>query len=808
RLVFLCLFLPSFVRSAVFPSGAAKAECRNRVFSIWVDKNFIGSRQWHLEVLNKTGAPVVVSEGNASQCGYSITKDIYGNVEMRVSFLACWVLNMNDLQFDLNVRFILEVQAGVNIPFPIALSCRIVDPWNIREVLCEESFMEVSVRRIVPWVTDWTTNDTQTVWPVDTQGGLSPSWQVEFKMLDNSVLMVTAADAFRMGYGLNATATRVVFRAPYNTSESRIMKVGGYKLEVILAKMYYSQPLIQLIVDTTTACPYDPPVFTNTTVSWLTPTMVTPLVVDYTTYSDRGVSMGVDGNLLEPNVIAQNGYILNNNGTTVDVTVPIGAPGGYTESDILNNQYGSTYHIQLLLVHHWRGAVADTTRHSAIKPISTPFRPQTLIFINNTDPKTRLFNVSLGNFFPDVDLKSFVIKGVNVALEEAKIRGFQVAKVDNRNGTDAYVLQVPFSDPLVKQEHLHGSIRQYTLYVTYVMTLLTKNKNFTYTDVVVCQLEDVVLPSYNKTCGKDRFILNMTRGNMDLYWIPFIRNLPLSETLVKSQNYRIFQNGSFFYMEVPLFAVGLVYEDISLRGIQARLDFSLKDNKTLQVRSSYSFECNFPTGRLLVCLPNGTMKATVLGLDTQPPFDPRETHLKDPTCKPQEANKDRALFSFSVYTCGTTRQFDSDYLVYENEVTFDRKGLPPSRSVISRNSTYRLTLRCRYPIVDTEQLVGRYNRTIYGPRGLSTDFSSVEAKVIRKRTDNTKVSDLKVAKDDTFTSFYTAWDFPVLLQRDEDLYFQAHEENENPLRMEIQDCWATTSQQLMLPTWDLIVDGK
>ncbi|OCT59506.1 hypothetical protein XELAEV_18000928mg [Xenopus laevis] len=807
RVVGLCLLLPCIVLSAYFPSGVSKAECLNRTFWIWVDKNFIGSNEWHLEVVNETGTPVLLDAELASQCGYSITIDIYGNLEMRISFLACWVVNMNDLQFDLKVQILIRQDGGF-IPYPVSLSCRINDPWNVREVLCEENFMEVSVRRIVPWIVDWMTEDLQAVWPV-TEGGISQRWQVEFQMPDLSTIMVSAVEAQRMGYGLNATATRVVFRAPYNTSESQIIKVGSYKLEVILAKMYYSQPLIRLIVDTTTACPSDAPIITKTSIFWLTPAILKPLVLDLVAYKDRGVSMGVDGRLLDSSVIAANGYSLSKNATTVNMTVPIGAPGGYTESDIVNNTYGTTYHIHLLLVNHWRGATADTTRHSVIKPIITPFLPLLPIFFNRTVPENRYFNVSLGNFFPDVGLKAFIIRTVMVTLDEANRRGFRVQTTDNGNGTRAFVLQVPFSDPLVEQKYLEGNKRMYILSVTYILTLLNKKKDFTYTDVVECLLQDVVPPNYDQICEKDRLILNMTRGNMDMYWIPYIRNLPLTEALATSQNYKITQRGLTLLIEIPLFSVGLVYEDITLRGIKARVDFSLKDNKTLQVRSNYSFVCNFPTDRLLLCLPNGTMKATVFSLDTKPRFDPRQTHLKDPTCKPQEADNDRALFSFSVFSCGTTRQFVGDYLVYENEVTFDRKGLPPIKPIISRNSTYRLTLRCRYPLMDTQRLGGRYD-TIIGRRGFSADPVSEQAKVIRKRDERAQASDLKVAKDETFSSFYHPGDFPILIQQEETLYFEVDERRvTSPTHdVRLHECWATPAQRTDgFPQWDLIVDG-
>lgn len=57
-----------------------------------------------------------------------------------------------------------------------------------------------------------------------------------------------------------------------------------------------------------------------------------------------------------------------------------------------------------------------------------------------------------------------------------------------------------------------------------------------------------------------------------------------------------------------------------------------------------------------VCFPNGTMTATVLSLDTKPNLDPQKTHLRDKNCGPVSADDSKALFSFPVTACGTTRR--------------------------------------------------------------------------------------------------------------------------------------------------------
>ncbi|KAM8972616.1 uncharacterized protein RCH25_018364 [Pelodytes ibericus] len=804
RVALLCLSFPCLVDTASFPNGVYKTQCRDRFFWIWVERDFLGP-EWQLEAFNETGYPIVLDSDLSAQCGYTKTRDIYGNVEIRISFLACWITNVNDLSFQSVVQFRVNQGTG-GVGYMVSMSCQLLDPWNMREIICEENYMEVSVIRIVPLDSSWLKTDPQRSWPV--MQGLSQRWQVEFTV-NQSMTRVPAIDAYRKGYGLNATATRVVFRAPYHTLESMILADGGFHYDLVLSMMYYTQTLVRLIVNTSIACPNDPPVFTPTSLSWLSPAVLSPLVFDPSAFSNVGLNLGLNGVLIQSNQIAQNGYIFSKDSTTVEVTVPIGAPGGHTESDILNNTYVTSYRIHLLLEHEWSEFSPDLTRHIIFKPIITPLRPELLIFINNTDPEKLYFDVSLGNFFPDVDLKSFVIKKVPLTLPDARRRGFNVIKVPNANGTNAFVLQVPFTDPLVEQKYLNGTRRSYILYVTYVMTLLNKPKDLTYTDVVECIRRDVVPPTYSGSCGSDRLILDMTHGNMDQYWIPYIRNLPLTSELARSQNYVVSQRGSTFHIEVPLFAVGLVYEDITLRGIVANLDFTLRDNKTLAVMSSFSVVCKFPTDRLLVCLPNGTVKATVLSLDTKPMFDPRKTHLKDPTCAPQEADEARALFSYTVHECGTTRRFDGDFLVYENEVSYDREFLLPDRPIISRDSTYRLTLRCRYPVRDIQRLFGN-SKTSPIQRGISTVYRSSQAKVLRKREKDSRAAMLRVAKDDSFTSFYQSGDFPVSIWGAACLYFEAdlHRRPSGLPPTMLKECWATPSPQMdSSPQWDLIMNG-
>ncbi|XP_075061819.1 uncharacterized protein LOC142150523 [Mixophyes fleayi] len=794
RALILCAALPYLVQADSFPKDVLKTECLERVYWIWVNQTFFGSSPWQLEASGLNGSPDVMQKERAAQCGYTIANDVYGNVEIRISFLGCFVKNTNDRKFDITVQFKVT-RDGKTTGYPLSMSCTPSIPWDVREIICEENYMEVSVTKITPL--DILKN-LHLTGPME---GISQSWQIWF--LNSSQAPITAKEAINRGYGVNATVTRVVFRAPYNTSESQIMELGKFHLDLISSNMLYRQTLLRVIVDTTIACPNDPPVFTGSALSWLSPVVITPLISEEIRNSQ--FAMGINARLLNSTEIEKNKYIFRNDSTTVELTVPYGAPGGHVESDIVNNSYVTMYSIHLLLQREWLGIHEDdSTTHTAYRAITAPMIVQPPIFLDHTMKENRYFNVSLGNFYLDVDLKSFIIRKVPLALKELEPRGMTSTGVMNPNHTNVFYLTVPFSDPVVEQEYLGGFKRRYTLYVTYILAITPKNKRFSYTDRVDCVLEDVVPPSYNGDCGTNTLIISMERGNLDIYWIPYIRNLPLTDALITSQNFTVKKSATTFYLEVPRSAVGLVYEVATLDWFRVRLDFILRDNVTLEVKSSFSVNCTFPPVSP-VCLSNGSMMAIVHSSVTKPRFDARKTHLKDPTCGPQEATETRALFNFAAYECGTTRQFDSDYLVYENEVTFDRQVLLPGHPLISRDSTYRLTVRCRYPIRDTQWLGLRY-KTAPAHYGLSDGEVRGQFRVLRRRARTTR-AELKVAKDNTFTSFYQPGDYPVSVQPADGLHFQADVQDPGYHSI-IKDCWATIDHSMDgITRWDLLVDG-
>ncbi|KAJ1080297.1 hypothetical protein NDU88_000516 [Pleurodeles waltl] len=789
--------LPSAVMSATFPAGASRMECRPRAFWVWINKDFLGSNQWQIQVVDDSRRPYTVTSVIASQCGFTITRDLDDNVEIRISYFACPVKSSDDSKFNISLQFLVSFPSGV-VSYDIVMNCLLPVPWSPREMICEENYVEVSVTRIVPnqFGLEGLLLGEQSSWPVV----LTQDWYIDFQFRNGTVLTVSSSTATRMGYGVRTTTTRVMLRSPYNTPQSQVMLVQNLPLEVTISTMSYKQPWVILIVETTTACPVGPPVLTPTSLTWVTPAILQPIVLDLQNYNDEGPTMGIDGNLITVETVQQNGYKLFRNDTAVGITVPIGAPGGKIKSDVQNNLYGTTYAIRLLLERNWRGVRNDITRHIAYKFITSQFQPQPLIFIDYTVPEWQYFNISLGNFAPDVAVSILNIKNQPLTPGEAAGRGFRLTTVPIYNGTNSFFLQVPFLDPLVEQTVLPGYMRQYTLYITYTLVLVSSGKTITFTAVVRAKLQDIVPPSYKGSCSTKRLIMDLTHGSMDQYWVPYIGDLPLTEELSRSQKYIVAGNGSVFHLEVPVPAVGLVYKEVTLERTVARLDFSLKDNQTLETMSSFSVTCNFTTGRMLVCLPNGTMIATILSADVLPELDARRTHLRDPKCLPVEANSSMALFYTSSSTCGTSRLFDGMYLVNENSIVFNRELIPVQKPVISRDTEYKLTIRCRYPISQTKRVYGK--KRLIVQRGAKVERKQTPRKVAR-RAPNLQ---LMLAKDGSYDTFYSAEDFSqknlasAVLCLEVDLLQHGEQQT-----LGLEDCWATqTANSDDAMRWDFI----
>ncbi|XP_058871519.1 uncharacterized protein LOC131722011 [Acipenser ruthenus] len=797
----LCAVLPAGLVAQDL-SGNFVTECRDRYFWMSTNGKFAGGN-FRFDVIDRSGV-YPLNDSYAAACGFTYSFNLPGDLIFRASFLACHVESVNDVSYALQYRFVRLDSLGRETVHPFSLSCRMESPWNPREIVCEDNYMEVSVRKNVPVIAQegLEKEDWEAALSI-AQGAVMSMWQVVFHQTGMPPKTMTAEDARTAGYLVNSTSSRIIFRSPYGMPMSEVLLVSGIPVEAIRATVFYKQRWMLLLVDTSAACAKNPSVFDGTYLSWVTPRLITPLVLHPTKFLDKLIMMGVEGRGLDEVAATSRGYQLLVNSTAVEIRVPFGAVGGYRKSHVIDNKYNQVYEIDLFLEHQWADDLWEVTQHRSFKPARSPYLPETPYVVNNTVPSEKGFTVTLGNFKPDVELKNLTLNGVPLTLPEAQNRGVKINEVQHPNGTKDFVLKVPFDNPLVSVEYIGALIRRYTLNINYTLNIVPQNESYFHPAAIVCDVKDVNLPDVKGFCTNRSVVFEVTPGNMDSSWELCIGSRPLPYTIVEPK----------ITIELPLFSIGYIYEDISLRGLTVRVELNMRNVKTLQVEKQFVQRCPIPTRELLVCFPNGVVTVVAVTMEPIPLVDPSKTTLLDKTCKPKEFDSTRALFTFGVNTCGTRSQIVGNYLIYENEVLYTRALFPPNAPVITRDSEYRLTIRCRYPLNDTLTLAAERKAVPapapYSVRGLgSLHVRSYDPMSRAKSPRDVLNLKARLARDVSYSQFYSA--FPVSQSLLEPVFLQVelqqpHGQTDHLI---LQDCWATLAPELdSSPQWDLVTDS-
>ncbi|NXY40595.1 ZP2 protein, partial [Ceuthmochares aereus] len=770
-------------------TGPVSSECLGNILRITLHAEHFEDKYLSLSVVDQSGIAWELDEAMASQCGYTVTYSNWSNIEFRASALSCH----SHLEKDV-FTVTIEIKASHSPDMKNAAthlksaSCP-YGPWSPRELICESSYMEVSVRKEVPQTTKDFIQDKSEDWTLsfpEAKPGEASIWQIVFHQPEEKKALLVS-DAWSAGYGFNTTDTRVLLRIPYTAMQIQLLEAQGISFFTVRSSTFYKQQWIVLMVDTSVACPVDGVDYVNKTIIWTVPKYIQPVSAGATSFKDVLVEAGVDLHKLSAKEMASRKYVLLNDLNTITMKIPIGAEGGYYKTAVNSGQHGTKYTINLFLEHQWEDNKWELTKHIIIKEIETPFEQVELAITNNSNLTARIMNVTVGTFLPDVELVNLTIEGTTVAVAEAVQHGYVVYEIRYANGSKGYGIQVLFDAPSIKKEYTRADMRAYTLNVTLGFLIHPTSETFSVPVISVSTTKDAVLPSARGFCDGRNLHLIITHGNVDKNWLPFISDWHLTPEDAQKYNYSLEDNGTHLAISVPLFSSYVNYEVFRSSGIKASLHLTLKDGVTLANRKDFSISCKISPLELIQCLPNGTVVITAVKLVGIAELDTSLFVLRDRQCKPSLVTKNTATFKFNVNTCGTSRKFNSSTMTYENDVLYFRPG--------NDKPVYRLKFACSYAVKQTVDV--RYESKKNPPPSIKPGFGSLALS-------------LKLFKEKSYSHPYQEFEYPVVKYLREALYFEVEllQPEDARLELNLDDCWATNSQsQDSLPQWPIIING-
>uniref|UniRef100_A0A8C0BW23 Zona pellucida glycoprotein 4 n=1 Tax=Buteo japonicus TaxID=224669 RepID=A0A8C0BW23_9AVES len=209
--------------------------------------------------------------------------------------------------------------------------------------------------------------------------------------------------------------------------------------------------------------------------------------------------------------------------------------------------------------------------------------------------------------------------------------------------------------------------------------------------------------------------------------------------------------------------------------------------------------CYFDNTVTAHCTPDGQFSIAVSRDVTLPPVILDSVQLTSghsTGCVPVMKNNAFVVYQFPLSACGTTFQVTGDQAIYENELVASRDVKTGSLGSVTRDSTFRLHVRCRYSI--TGSFIPLSVQVFTLP-----PFPAVSQPAPLSL-------ELCIASDGSYTSYYTDSDYPVVKTLRDPVYAEVKilQRTDTDLVLVLHHCWATRSinpqQQLQ---WPVLVDG-
>ncbi|XP_054836295.1 zona pellucida sperm-binding protein 4-like [Eublepharis macularius] len=198
------------------------------------------------------------------------------------------------------------------------------------------------------------------------------------------------------------------------------------------------------------------------------------------------------------------------------------------------------------------------------------------------------------------------------------------------------------------------------------------------------------------------------------------------------------------------------------------------------------------------CTPEGQFSIAVSRFATRPPLFLETVHLlssRGRECAPVSKTDMFILFQFPLTACGTTLKATGSQRVYENELAADRQDLVSRTGSITRDSSFRVTVRCSYS-ADAALPVSVRVATLAPPPA-----------VVQQ---GPLTLEMRLARDEKYSSYYTDQDYPVVkfLRDPVPVEVRILGRMDPALVLVLHECWATPNiNPLQKPEWPLLENG-